>query len=142
MRQPLIIIYFNFKYIQNISIGTAEFYIAVLRLRRFSSVSQYIRIGESDMHRHGAEPAAVFVKIKAVTYLMTVMTRAFSFAVYQSNFYFRSFHCFTIRLSPVISAGLSRPIISSIVGQRSQSFPSLSLTSPSPITIIGTGFVV
>ena len=54
MRQPLIIIYFNFKYIQNISVRTAEFYIAVLRLRRFSSVSQYIRIGESDMHRHRA----------------------------------------------------------------------------------------
>ena len=49
---------------------------------------------------------------------------------------------FTIRLSPVICSGFSSPIRSSIVGQRSQSLPFLTLTSPAPTRIIGTGLVV
>ena len=54
-----------------------------------------------------------------------------------------AFNYYLIRSdSPVISAGLSSPIRSSIVGVKSASLPFLSSTSPAPITIRGTGFVV
>lgn len=44
--------------------------------------------------------------------------------------------------SPVISAGFSSPMISSMVGARSASLPSRSFMPPSPIPINGTTLVV
>ena len=57
-------------------------------------------------------------------------------ALLQDNSYF------SIRLSPVISPGLSRPIKSSIVGAKSAKRPFLSFLSFAPIKISGTTFVV